>query len=292
MRIIVPYTAGGFTDQMARMLQIGLQKALGQPIVIENKPGAGSNIGAEFVARSAPDGYTMFVGTSGPLSINISLYRSLRYDPIKDFAPVMLAASAPFVVVVNASSPWKTLGELVEHARKNPGKLNNGIVTGNATHLATELFASSTGIKLVMVPYKGTANIINEMFGGQIDVTFASTPAVLPHIKAGKLRALAVTSRKRLDMLANVPTIGEYGLKDYEASVWYGMAVAAKTPPAIVQRLNTELRAIVNDPKVREALVQNDFTPEESSPEQFAAYIKAETAKWAAVVKSSGATAD
>jgi len=289
IKLVVGAPAGGPIDLLARILGPALSERLGQPVVIDNRPGAGGNIGAEYTARSAPDGYTLFVGTSGPMAINSSLYRNMRYDPLKDFSPVMQAASAPFVVVVNASSPWRTLPELLAYAQKNPGKLNHGAVPGNATHLAAELFASSTGVKLVMVPYKGTGPLLNDMFGGQIDMTFASTPGVLQQIKNGKLHALAVTSKERLKELPEIPTLAESGLAGYDASVWYGIVAPARTPTEIIQRLNTELHAILGDSKVRELMAHNDFTPETSSPEQFSAYIKEETDKWGKVVKSSGA---
>jgi tripartite-type tricarboxylate transporter receptor subunit TctC len=289
IKLIVPLTAGGPTDLLARILATPLGERLGQPVIIDNRPGAGGNIGAELVARSAPDGYTLCLGTSGPLAINASLYGNLRFDPIKDFSPVILAASAPFVVTVNPSMPAKALPELLAFARQNPGRLNYGAVPGSAAHLATELFKSMTRINIVLVPYKGAGPATNDVLAGQIDMTFASTPGVLPLIKAGKLRALAVTSKKRLRTLPDVPTLAESGLAGYSASVWYGVVARARTPAFIVDRLNTELTAILDDSKVRNLMAQNDFDPEGSTPDEFAAFIKAETDKWTQVVKSSGA---
>jgi tripartite-type tricarboxylate transporter receptor subunit TctC len=289
IKLIVPLTAGGPTDLLARILATPLGERLGQAVIIDNRPGAGGNIGAEMVARSDPDGYTLFLGTSGPLAINASLYGNLRFDPIKDFSPIILAASAPFVVAVNPSTPAKTLPELLAHARQHPGKLNYGTVPGSAAHLATELFKSTTKINIVQVPYKGAGPATNDLLAGQIDMSFASTPGVLPQIKAGKLRALAVTSKERLKTLPDVPTLAESGLPGYNASVWYGVVAPAHTPAAIIDRLNTELSAILADPKVRALMAQNDFDPEGSTPDQFAAFIKSETDKWTKVVKSSGA---
>lgn len=289
IKLIVPLTAGGPTDLLARILSQPLSERLGQPIIIENRPGAGGNIGADLAAKSDPDGYTLLLGTSGPLAINASLYGNLRFDPIKGFAPVILAATAPFVVTVNPTMAAKTLRELLAYAKQNPGKLNFGAVPGSAAHLATELFKSTAGINIVHVPYKGAAPATNDLIAGQIDMSFASTPGVLPQIKAGKLRALAVTSSERLKVLPDVPTLAESGLDGYSASVWYGVVAPANTPVAIVARLNAELSAILKDPKVLGQMAQNDFDPAGSTPEQFAAFIKAETEKWAKVVKSSGA---
>ena len=289
IKLIVPLTAGGPTDLLARILAQPLGERLGQPVIIDNRPGAGGNIGAEAAARSEPDGYTLFLGTSGPLAINASLYGNLRFDPIADFSPVILAATAPFVVAVNPSTPFKTLPELLAFARQNPGKLNYGTVPGSAAHLATELFQSMTRIRMVQVPYKGAAPATNDLISGQIDLSFASTPGVLPQIKAGKLRALAVTSSERLKVLPDVPTLAESGLPGYNASVWYGVVAPARTPATIVSRLNAELNGILNDAKVKASMAQNDFDSAGSTPEGFAAFIKAETEKWGKVIKASGA---
>lgn len=289
IKLIVPLSAGGPTDLLARILAQPLGERLGQPVIIDNRPGAGGNIGAEAAARSEPDGYTLFLGTSGPLAINASLYGNLRFDPIMDFSPVILAATAPFVVAVNPSTPFRTLPELLAFARQNPDKLNYGTVPGSAAHLATELFKSTTRIRMVQVPYKGAAPATNDLISGQIDLSFASTPGVLPQIKAGKLRALAVTSSERLKVLPDVPTLAESGLPGYNASVWYGVVVPARTPAAIVSRLNAELTGILNDAKVKSAMAQNDFDSAGSSPDGFAAFIRAETEKWGKVIKASGA---
>lgn len=288
IKIIVPLTAGGPTDMLARILGQPLGARLGQSVVIDNRPGAGGNIGAELAARSDPDGYTLFLGTSGPLSINATLYGNLRFDPIKDFAPVLLAARAPFVVVVHPRLPVKTLPELVAYARAHPAKLNFGSVSGSAAHLATELFKHSVGIDITQVSYKGAAAATNDLLAGQIDMSFASTPGVAALVKAGKVRALAVTSAQRLRQFPDLPTIAESGVPGYEASVWYGVVAPAATTPAIVARLNAELMRVLQDNAVRQQLAQNDFEPVGSTPEQFAAFIKSETEKWGRVVKTAG----
>jgi tripartite-type tricarboxylate transporter receptor subunit TctC len=289
IKLVVPLTAGGPTDLLARLLAEPLGAKLGQTLVIDNRPGAGGNIGADFVAKSDPDGYTLFLGTSGPLAINQSLYVNLRYDPARDFAPVFVAATAAFVLLLNPKVPARTVDELLAYARKNPGQLNYGAVPGSAAHLATELFKSTTRINIVQVPYKGAAPATNDLIAGQLDMSFASTPGVMPQVKAGRLRALAVTSPQRLATLADIPTLAESGLPGFEASVWYGVVAPKKTPEEIVRRLNADLVDILRDPKVHELMVRNDFVPMGSTPEQFGAFIRSESTKWSAVVKASGA---
>jgi tripartite-type tricarboxylate transporter receptor subunit TctC len=292
IKIVVPLSAGGPTDTLARIIAQPLSKRLGQPVVIENRPGAGGNIGAEVVAKAPPDGYTLFLGTSGPLSINSSLYGKLNYDPIKDFSPISLIASAPFVIAAGPSLPLSNIAQLIEAARHSPAKLNAGSVTGSAAHLATELFKSAAHIDIAHIPYKGAAPATNDLIAGQIDLSFASTPGVLPQIRAGKLRALAVTSPKRLPQLPAVPTVAESGFPGFEASVWYGLVAPSNTPPKIIQRLSVELSAILNDLLVREQLTNNYFVPIGSTPEQFENFIKSETGKWGAIVKSKGLKAE
>ena len=291
VRIIVPLTAGGPTDILARIFAQPLSKRLGQSVVIDNKPGAGGNIGADAAAKAPADGYTLFLGTSGPLSINPSLYAKLPFDPAKDFAPIIAIASAPFVVTVNPKVQARTLTELIQLAKREPGKLNAGSVTGSAAHLATELFKSATGAEFAHIPYKGAAPATNDMIAGQIELSFASTPGVVPQIRAGTLRALAVTSPKRIPQLPDVPTVAET-MPGFDASVWYGLVAPAHTPPDIVQRLNRELMAVLQDPQTREQMVNGDFTPTGSTPEQFGRLIEAETAKWGAIVKAKGIRVD
>jgi tripartite-type tricarboxylate transporter receptor subunit TctC len=289
IELVVPLTAGGPTDLLARILSKPLSQSLGQPIVILNRPGAGGDIGAEYVAKARPDGYTLFLGTSGPLSINATLYGNLPFDPIKDFAPISLAASAPFVVVVNPKSSFKTLQDLIGYARSHPGKLNYGVVPGSAAHLATELFKMKAGVNITQVPYKGAAPATNDLLAGQIDLSFASTPGVVGLINAGKLRALGTTSKTRLAQLPDVPTLAESGLPGYEASVWYGLVGPAHLPRDIVERLNAEMVKALKDQTVIQQMIANYFDPEYSTPEQFGAFIKSESEKWGEVVRRSGA---
>lgn len=289
IEVVVPLTAGGPTDLLARILAKPLSLSLGQSVIILNRPGAGGDIGADYVAKAHPDGYTLFLGTSGPLSINATLYGNLPFDPIKDFAPIGLAATAPFVVVVNPKSSLKTFEDLVAYAQAHPGKLNYGVVPGSAAHLATELCKLKAGINITQVPYKGAAPATNDLLAGQIDLSFASTPGVVGLIKAGKLRALGTTSKTRLPQLPDVPTLAESGLPGYEASVWYGLVGPAHLPADIIKRLNTEMTRALQDKTVIQQMVENYFNPESSTPQQFAAFIKSETDKWGDVVRRSGA---
>jgi tripartite-type tricarboxylate transporter receptor subunit TctC len=292
IKLVVALSAGGPTDTLARILSQALSARLGQPVVIDNRPGGGGNIGAEWVAKSVPDGYTLLMGTSGPLSINSSLYPKMGFDPLKDFAPIALLASAPFVVALNPKLPIKTIAQLITYAREHPAQLNYGAVSGNAAHLATELFKSSANVELTFIPYKGAAPANNDLIAGQIDLSFASTPGVIQFIENGKLSALAVTSAHRIRALPKVPTLQEAGIADYEASVWYGMVAPANTPKTIVDRLNSELIRSLRDPSIREQMINNDFDPTGSSPEEFARFIQTETLKWGKVVKTSGAHVD
>lgn len=289
IRLIVPLTAGGPTDIAARIVAVPLSEALGQQVIVDNRPGAGGNIGADLAAKSPPDGYTLFMGTSGPLAINASLYPSLPYNPLKDFAPIIQTASAPFVVIVNPAVPAHNMKELIALAKAKPGQLNYGSVPGSASHLSTELFKLMAGVNVVHIPYKGAAPATTDVIAGQIQMSFASTPGAVPMVKAGKVKPLAVTSAKRVAKLPDVPTVAESALPGYEASVWYGVVAPAGTPRDIVQRLNMEIARIVADPVHRERMLAADFEPTTSTPEQFAAFIKSETAKWAKVVKASGA---
>lgn len=291
IRLIVPLTAGGPTDLAARIIAVPLGEALGQQVIVDNRPGAGGNIGAEIAAKSPADGYTLFMGTSGPLSINSSLYAKLAYNPLKDFAPVIQIASAPFVVIVNPALPVRNVKELIALAKAKPGQLNYGSVPGSASHLSTELFKMMAHVDIVHVPYKGAAPATSDVIAGQIQMSFASTPGAVPMVKAGKVRPLAVTSTKRVAKLPDVPTLAESALPGYEASVWYGVVAPTGTPRQIVQRLNREIAKVLANPVHHERLVAADFAPTTGTPEQFAAFIRNETAKWAKVVKASGARA-
>jgi len=293
IRLIVPLTAGGPTDILARLIAQPLGDRLGQQVIVDNRPGAGGNIGAELVARSAPDGYTLFMGTSGPLSINISIYRDLAYDPVRDFAPIILVASAPFAVVVHPSLPANDIRQLIALVKAKPGALNYGAVPGNAAHLATELFLSMAGLDMVFVPYKGAAQANTDLVAGQIQLSFASTPGAVPLVKSGRLKVLAVTSSGRVDKLPGVPTVAESGMRGYEASVWYGVVAPARTPQDIIVRLNQEIARILDERGSRERMAANDFEAATASgPDQFGAFIKREIEKWGKVVRATGARAE
>jgi tripartite-type tricarboxylate transporter receptor subunit TctC len=292
IRLIVPLTAGGPTDIAARIVAAPLGDALGQQVIVDNRPGAGGNIGADLTAKSPPDGYTLFMGTSGPLAINSSLYPSLPFNPLKDFAPIIQTASAPFVVIVNPAVPARNMKELIALAKAKPGQLNYGSVSGSASHLSTELFKLMAGVNMVHIPYKGAAPATTDVIAGQIQLSFASTPGSVPMVKAGKVKPLGVTSARRVAKLPDVPTVAESALPGYEASVWYGVVAPAGTPRDIVQRLNQEIARILANPTHHERMIGADFEPTTSTPEQFAAFIKSETAKWAKVVKASGAHAE
>lgn len=292
IRVIVPLTAGGPTDMIGRIIASPLSAALNQPVVIDNRPGAAGNIAAEMVAKAPPDGYTLFLAGPGNLAINPSLFSKLPYDPVRDFAPIILMGTAPYVVVVHPSVPAKTLQELIRLARGRPGELDYGAVTGNAAHLATELFRHMAKINIVHIPYKGAAVATTDLLAGQIQLSFASAPGSMPHVQSGKLRALAVTSATRMSTLPNIPTVDESGIKGFEAAVWYGLVAPARTPRSVIDLLNTEIVKIIRNPGHREKLIANNFEPATSTPEQFQAFIKSEIDKWGRAVKLSGATAE
>ncbi len=292
VRLVVPLVAGGPTDLLARLIAQPLGERLGQQVIVDNRPGAGGNIGAEMVAKSPADGYTLFMGTSGPMSINLSIYSKIGYHPARDFAPVVLAASAPFVVVVHPALPVSNIKQLISLIKSKPGQLNFGAVPGNAAHLATELFKSAAGLDMVFVPYKGAAPANTDLVAGHIQLSFASTPGSMPLVKAGRLKALAISSAKRIPKLPDLPTISESGVPGYEASVWYGIAAPAKTPPEIVARLYKESAAVLQDRSTLDKMDANDFVPTVMNPEQFGAYIRSEIEKWGKVVKATGARAD
>lgn len=291
IRLLNPLAAGGPTDILSRMVAQPLSESLGKQIVVDNRPGASGNIAAEMAAKSPPDGYTLFVAGSGNFAINPSLFSKLPYDPVRDFAPVALLATAPYLVAVNPSVPASSTKELIALAKAKPGALNYGAVTGNGAHLATELFNTAAGIKMVHIPYKGANLATNDVLAGLIQVTFASTPGAMPFVKAGRLRALAITSLKRATALPDLPTVAET-LPGFEATVWYGVAAPAGTPRPVIERLNREIVAILKNPAVRERLIAADYEPAPGTPEQFGAFIKSEIVKWAKAVKISGARAD
>ncbi len=288
IRMILPLAAGGPTDILARLVAQPLSGVLGQQVVVDNRPGAAGNIAAEMAAKSPADGYTLFMAGSGNFAINVSLFSKLPYDPVRDFTPVVLMASAPFVVATHPSLPVKSFNDLVKLAKARPDQLNYGAVTGNAAHLATELLNSLAGIKMVHVPYKGAVLATTDLIAGHIQVSLSSTPGSIPFVQTGKLRALAVTSAKRITPLPDLPTVAESGLKGYEASTWYAIVGPSGMQRPIVDRLFSEIEKIVNQPATKEKMIANHFEPTLMGPDQFGAYMKAEIDKWAKVVKSSG----
>jgi tripartite-type tricarboxylate transporter receptor subunit TctC len=302
VRIVVPFAAGGTTDILARALAPELQKAVGQPVVVENKPGAGGNVGADNVAKSAPDGYSLLMGTVGTHGINQSLYPRLPFDPIKDFAPITLVAGVPNVLVMNPAKAQAlgiaNVADLIKYAKANPGRLNMAS-SGNGTsiHLSGELFKTLTGTYMVHFPYRGSGPALMDLIGGSMDLMFDNLPSSLPHIKAGKLKALAVTSAQRSAAVPELPTIAEAappgsGLKDYEASSWFGLLAPAGASPDIVNRIQQESAKALNQPALKERLLSQGAIPSGMPPAEFAAFIAAETKKWAKVVKASGATVE
>ena len=298
VKIIVPFAPGGTTDLLARAMAPELSKAFGQSFIVENKAGAGGNVGSEAVAKSLADGYTLLMGTVGTHGINIALYDKMPFDPVKDFAPITLVAGVPNVMVMNTEKA-KALGinsvaDFIKYAKANPGKLNMAS-SGNGTsiHLAGELFKSMSGTYLVHFPYRGSGPALLDLVGGTMDVMFDNLPSALPQIKAGKLKALAVTSAQRSAVLPDVPTIEEAGkLKGFDASSWFGLLAPAGTPPEIVSRIQQESAKALNSPAVKEKLLAQGAIPGGNSPQDFAKMIASEIKKWAQVVKVSGAKVD
>ena len=290
---VVPFAPGGTTDILARTIGDKLSVALGQPVIIDNKPGAGGGLGAEFTAKSPPDGYTIMGGTISTHAINASLYSKLPYDPVKDFVPITLIARVPNMLVINPEVPAKNVPELIALLKANPGKYNFAS-SGNGTsqHLSGELFKTMAGVDMQHIPYKGSPPALQDVMGGQVSMTFDNITTALPLAKSGKLRALAVTTAKRSAVAPEVPTLAESGLLGFEVGSWQGVFAPAGTPPEIVRRLNTEIVKIINLPEVKEKLTTLGAEPVGDSPEQFSAFVKAEISKWADVVTKSGAKVD
>jgi len=292
IRLILPFPPGGGTDILGRLMAERLAPRLGQPVVVENRGGAGGNVGAEAAARSAPDGYTIVL-VAPSLAISPSLYKKLAYDPVKDFAPVSLVATVPNVMVTNPSIPAKTLSEFIALAKSKPGAMNFGSGgNGTSNHLAGELFNIVAGVRLVHVPYKGVNLAMNDVMSGDVQLVIIGIPAAAPHIKAGKLRALAVIDSKRAAALPDVPTAAEAGLKDFEVTTWYGVHAPAGTPLPIVTRLNAEIVAVMHSNEMKERLATMATEPVTSTPEEFGDLIRREIAKWAKVVRAAGLKAD
>jgi tripartite-type tricarboxylate transporter receptor subunit TctC len=292
VRVVVPFPAGGIADLYARLIGARVAETWGQPVVVENRTGAGGNIAAEAVAKSAPDGYALVMGNIGTHAVNVSLFSKLPYDPVRDFAPIALVLEAEGLLVVHPSIPVNSVGDLITHARSSPGKLTFASAgMGTASHLAGELFKSMAKVEMTHVPYKGNVPAITDLLAGQTSLLFATMPTVLPHAKAGKLRALATIGASRAAAAPDLPTIAET-LPGFEVNNWIGLFAPAGTPPDIVRRWNAEVMRIMQSPDIQARLPNEGARFSPNTPEQFAAFVKSEIAKWAPVVKASGARVD
>jgi len=293
IRIVAPSTPGDAPDVIARALAEKLSPALGQPVVVENKPGAGGVVGSEFVAKSPADGYTLIMGNAGSHGINAALYPKLAYDPVRDFAPVALVATSPNVLVIHPAVPAATVAQFIAYAKANPGALNYASGgNGSSAHLSAELLKQMAGIEMTHIPYKGASPAIADVVAGTAQVFIGNLPPVLPQVKAGKLRALGVTTLARSAELPDVPTIAEAGLPGYETVAWFGVFAPAATPPAVLARLNAEINRIVATPEFRETLARLGTVPAPGTPEAFAARIAADVAKWKRVVATGNIKID
>ncbi|HEX5930936.1 MAG TPA: tripartite tricarboxylate transporter substrate binding protein [Methyloceanibacter sp.] len=291
VRMILPFPPGGGTDILGRLIAERLSAGIGQPVVTENRGGAGGNVGAEAAARSAPDGYTIVL-VAPSLAISPTLYSKINYDPVKDFAPISLVATVPNVMVTQPSLPGQ-LQEFIAFVKAKPGALNFGSGgAGTSNHLAGELFNIVIGARLVHVPYKGVNLAMQDVLAGNVHLVFIGIPAAAPHIKAGKLRALAIVAPQRSTALPDVPTVAEAGLKDFEVTTWYGILAPVGTPQSVVKRLNAELVKVMHAPEMKEKLTATGTEPLTSTPEEFAAYIKREIVKWRDVIRRAGVKAD
>ena len=281
IRLIVPYAPGGGADAIGRIVAKRVSETIGQPIVIENRGGAGSILGTEAVKNADPDGYTLLVGQSGPISINPAVYKNLRYDPVKDFAPVTMTTAYPYILVVNAKLPVNNLQEFVTLARSKPGEFNYGTTgVGAANHLVSELLSSRAGLKMTHIPYRGTALAVGDLLAGQVTMVFADAVSAMPHVQAGTLRALAVSSKNRAAIAPDIPTIAESGYPGFDAIGWHGILAPARTPPAIIGRLNSEIVKALKDPATKSLLETQAMQLVGNSPEEFAAFIKQDIALW------------
>lgn len=278
IRIIVPYTAGGSSDFVARTVATKMQENMNHPVVVENRPGGNAIIGTELVAKARPDGYTLLLGGSTPLAANPALSTSLPYDTLRDFAPITNAAVSPIVVVVHPSLPVNSIKDLIAYAKANPGKLNYASAgVGNTLHLAAETFCYITGTTMTHVPYKGASQALTDLLGGSIQIMFDLPQTPMSNIQAGKLKALAITSEKRISVLPDVPTMAEAGLPEYNFGTWLGLVAPAKTPPAVVNRLYTEIAKVLSQPEVKETFLKQIMEVKASeSPEAFSLHIRAE----------------
>ncbi len=293
VRIITPAPPGSAPDFLLRIMSPKFSELWGHPVIVDNIVGASGHIGTERVAKSAPDGYTLLFNTIGPIAINMNLFDKLPFDPIKDFMPISLVAKVPNILCVYPGLPVKTLAELIDYARKNPEKLRYGSAgSGTTPHLSGELFSAMTGVKLVHVPYKSSAQMTTDTIGGQVEVIWHNAPVVLPHVKAGTLRGLAITSDKRNEYAPELPTHDEAGVPGYEVTAWFGIMTPAGTPQAVISKVHADTVKIVNMADVKERFLSQAAAPIGSTPEEFGAFIRAEIEKWSKVIKKSGAKVD
>ena len=293
IKMVVPFTAGGSTDTVARIISEKLTPRLGQPVVVENKAGAGGGIGSDFVAKSAPDGYTYLVGTSSTMAIAPWVYTKLAYNPTRDFTPVTLLGTADIIVVVHSSVPIRNTKQLLDYAKANPGKLtfaSGG--NGSISHLLGEYFKSMAKVDMLHVPYKGDAQMVTDMLGGQVNLAFGTAVAWLPHIQSGKVAAVAVTNPKRSTTLTDLPTLSESGVPGYEAVQWFGIAAPTGTPREVVQRMYTEIKAILAMPDVQKRFVDLGFDVVGNTPEEFGQFLRAENDKWKKIAEIAGTKLD
>ncbi len=293
VRLIVPFPPGGAVDYYARAVQNRLQETLGQPILIENRSGAGGMVGADLVVKAAPDGYTLLVGNIASLAMNVGLYSKMTYDPRKDLTPIIRTVAVNYVMTVHPSVPARSVNELIDHAKANPGKLSYGSAgSGSAPHLATELLKQRAGIDMLHVPFKGGGPMVADLLGGQIHIVIADQANLMPHVKAGKLRALAVGTLERSASYPDIPTIAESGFPGFEARAWQGIAGPANLPADIVTQLNAAFAKAMAFPEVHQRLLDGGLDPITGTPEDFAAFIRSEIDKWAKVAKDVGARVD
>lgn len=289
MRIIVPYTPAGTTDILARAMGQKFTEAWSQPVLVDNRPGANGNIGTEVAAKAAPDGYTLLMGTAATHGTNPGLYPKLQFDAVRDFAPISLVAVVPNIVVVTNSLAAKNLPDLITYAKANPGKLSHGSPgQGSTGHLSAELLKSMTGAVMTHVPYRGSAPVLQDLMGGQLQVVIDNMPPYLSQVRAGKIRALAVTSAKRSPAAPQLPTVAETGVKGYEASSWFGFFAPAGTPPDILAKLAAETQRILQLPDMKDRLLSLGAQPAANTPDEFAVFVRDEIAKWGAVIRNAG----
>jgi len=292
IRVVVPYPAGGATDFFARTVFTKMSQSLGQQVIVENKPGAGTAIGASEVARSAPDGYTILLGDSGTYAFNVSLYKKLSYDPVKDFAPISLTGRFALILVANPSvMPVNSVKEYVDLVKRKPG-VDYAIAPGSPVHLAMEFFRRTAGLDMTPIPYKGGGDAIQDVTAGRVPTMFLDIATALGHVKGGKIRAIGVASVKRMPALPDLPTIGESGYPGFEAWAWQGFVAPAGTPRPIIDRLNAEFRKVMTDKAILTRLSESGFEPQTSSPEEFSAYMKSEIAKWRKVIREANISLD